>query len=105
MQARHQQKGRRKTSSQGKKKTDVECYNCHKKGHMSSDCWAKGGGREGQGPKGRREPNRGDRSHQTQDSVNNSLGDCAYMANENLHNFSKYDWVLDSAMTSKICMI
>ena len=105
MQARHQQKGKKNTSSQGKKKTDVECYNCHKKGHMSSDCWAKGGGREGQGPKGRRGPNRGDRSHQTQDSIHNSLGDCAYMATENLHNFSKYDWVLDSAMMSHICMI
>ncbi|KIJ97170.1 hypothetical protein K443DRAFT_106057 [Laccaria amethystina LaAM-08-1] len=27
------------------------------------------------------------------------------MANENLHNFSKYDWVLDLAMTSHICTI
>ena len=30
----------------------TECYNCHKKGHMASDCWAKGGRKEGQGPKG-----------------------------------------------------
>ncbi|EDR10241.1 uncharacterized protein LACBIDRAFT_316933 [Laccaria bicolor S238N-H82] len=103
MQARHQQKGGRNTSSQGKKKTDVECYNCHKTGHISNECWAKGGGHEGQGPKGRQGPNRGDRSHQTQDSVNNSLGDCAYMVNQNIHEFSKYDWVLDSATTSHIC--
>ena len=34
-----------------KKKSDVECFNCHKKGHMKSDCWAKGGGKEGQWPK------------------------------------------------------
>ena len=34
-----------------KNKKDVECFNCHKKGHMKSDCWAKGGGKEGQGPK------------------------------------------------------
>jgi hypothetical protein len=27
------------------------------------------------------------------------------MVNENLHNFSKYDWVLDLAMTSHICTI
>jgi hypothetical protein len=33
---------------------DKECYNCKKKGHISSDCWAKGGGKEGQGPKGRK---------------------------------------------------
>ena len=31
-----------------KKKSDVECFNCHKKGHMKSDCWVKGGGKEGQ---------------------------------------------------------
>jgi hypothetical protein len=34
-----------------KNKRDIECFNCHKKGHMRSDCWAKGGGKEGQGPK------------------------------------------------------
>jgi hypothetical protein len=33
------------------KKCDVECFNCHKRGHMRADCWAKGGGKEGQGPK------------------------------------------------------
>ena len=35
-------------------KKDVECFNCHKKGHMKGDCWAKGGGKEGQGPRGKR---------------------------------------------------
>ena len=30
---------------------DVECFNCHKKGHKKAECWAKGGGKEGQGPK------------------------------------------------------
>ena len=35
-----------------KSDTDKECYNCHKKGHMAKDCWSKGGGSEGKGPKG-----------------------------------------------------
>ena len=33
------------------KKHDVECFNCKKKGHVRADCWAKGRGKEGQGPK------------------------------------------------------
>ena len=32
-------------------KRDVECFNCKKKGHYKSECWAKGGGDEGGGPK------------------------------------------------------
>ena len=38
-------------NAQKKKKRDVECHNCHKCGHFKVECWAKGGGQEGQGPK------------------------------------------------------
>ena len=44
--------------------SDTECYNCHKKGHMAKDCWAKGGEREGQGLKGQKGPNRAGHAHQ-----------------------------------------
>src|ERR1700761_4530966 len=37
----------------GKRSSTVECYNCHKKGHIKAECWAKGGGKEGQGPRGK----------------------------------------------------
>ena len=40
----------RKGGSSSKKDRNVECFNCHKKGHKKPDCWAKGGGKEGQGP-------------------------------------------------------
>ncbi|OBZ69092.1 hypothetical protein A0H81_10760 [Grifola frondosa] len=40
-------------SSKGKSKRNVECFNCKKKGHYKSDCWVPGGGKEGQGPKGK----------------------------------------------------
>ena len=33
------------------KRKNVECYNCHKKGYYKLECWAKGGGSEGQGPR------------------------------------------------------
>jgi len=33
------------------KRKNIECYNCHKKGHYKSQCWAKGGGDEGNWPK------------------------------------------------------
>ena len=38
-------------------KSDVKCFNCHKKGHKKADCWAKGGGKKGEGPrsKGRKD--------------------------------------------------
>ena len=37
-------------SSKKKSKRDIECHNCHKRGHIKANCWAQGGGKEGQGP-------------------------------------------------------
>ena len=31
--------------------SETICHNCKKKGHKKADCWAKGGGKEGQGPR------------------------------------------------------
>ena len=45
------EKGDKGGSSTNSKKKNVVCHNCHKKGHYKSDCWAPGGGKEGQGPK------------------------------------------------------
>ena len=41
-------------SNKGKEKStpSVTCENCKNAGHTKADCWAKGGGREGQGPRG-----------------------------------------------------
>ena len=31
--------------------TQTRCHNCNKRGHLKVDCYSKGGGREGQGPR------------------------------------------------------
>jgi gag-polypeptide of LTR copia-type len=38
-------------SRKRKNKSDIKCFNCKKKGHIKAECWAKGGGKEGQGPR------------------------------------------------------
>jgi len=43
--------GSGKGKDQRRDKRKVECYNCHKTSHYKSECWAKGGGKEGQGPR------------------------------------------------------
>ena len=76
---------------------DKECYNCKKKGHISSDCWAKGGGKEGQGPKKRKGAGKKNKANQAEE-VNSSLNDACYMTG-NSREISKYDWLLDSGTT------
>ncbi|PIL25727.1 hypothetical protein GSI_11477 [Ganoderma sinense ZZ0214-1] len=39
------------SSQLGQQRMDIECFNYHRKGHLKSDCWRKGGGKEGQGPR------------------------------------------------------
>ena len=54
--ARNSEKGKKEATFYGngsknsKPKKTMECYNCHKKGHMVKDCWAKRGRKEVQNP-------------------------------------------------------
>ena len=82
---------------------DKECYNCKKMGHILLECWAKGGGKEGQGPKGRKGAGKKNKAHQASE-VNASLNDACFMAG-NPWESSKYDWLLDSCTTSHVCAI
>ena len=43
--------GGNKGKTSKKSDNDIKCFNCHKKGHKKIDCWAKGGEKEGQGPR------------------------------------------------------
>ena len=96
-------KGKEKSyhgGSGGGSNKDKECYNCKKKGHIAAECWAKGGGREGQGPKGRKGSGRKNRANQAQE-INSNLNDVAYMTTYG--EISKFDWLLDCGSTSHIC--
>lgn len=39
------------SAKQSKPELDITCDNCKKAGHTKADCWSKGGGKEGQGPR------------------------------------------------------
>ena len=44
-------------------KCNIECFNCHNFGHYKSDCWAKGGGKEGQHPPRHNDSNNSSDNH------------------------------------------
>jgi len=46
---------------------------------MAKDCWAKGGGMEGKGPRGRHGPHQGNQTNQAQET-NTNLNEVAYSA-------------------------
>ena len=97
MQGKFTNKGNKRKKFDDSKK---ECFNCHKKGHMVKDCWAKGGGKEGQGPRSRQKGKNANWTNQATDA-RNTLPNIAYMART--RTISPDDWVLDSATTSHIC--
>jgi len=98
-----QAQGQAKNQSTGRTEgNDKECFNCKKKEHMAKDCWAKGGGMEGKGPRGQRGPHQGNRTNQAQET-NTNLNEVAYEASEN-YSPKKYDWYFDTTTTSHICI-
>jgi hypothetical protein len=59
-----------------KDKRNIECFKCHKKGHIKADCWAKGGGKEGQEPRcrqGSMQENMAVASDKTEDELRTTI--------------------------------
>ena len=46
--------GKAKGKKKNKDQSNITCKNCHRPGHGQPDCYSKGGGKEGQGPKQRK---------------------------------------------------
>ena len=74
--------------------TKGKCRNCSKKGHYIKDCWAKGGGQEGQAPKWFKPKETAKQAEEK---------DFAFMSKEVAYSaISASDWLTDSAATTHI---
>ncbi|CDO71000.1 hypothetical protein BN946_scf184844.g4 [Trametes cinnabarina] len=49
----HALEGEQSSTSALAARSGMRCFNCNKEGHTKAECWSKGGGKEGQGPKRR----------------------------------------------------
>ncbi|KZT51067.1 hypothetical protein CALCODRAFT_405442, partial [Calocera cornea HHB12733] len=78
----------------------IVCDNCKKPGHSRADCWSKGGGKEGQGPRSKGKKKKSDHANQA-DDTNDNLLDAAYHVTPG-SGFTHQDWLLDSGTTSHI---
>src|SRR6266404_5044629 len=71
-------------NTQNKDKCNVKCYNCHKMGHYRSDCWAKGGDKEGQRPP--RSNNHNNHKERSNHDNHNNRNNCSNQNNDNRNN-------------------
>ena len=62
----------------GKQFSGSKCFNCNRRGHKKADCWAKGGGKEGQGLK--RQPKESSSDGKAKETPKTAAGTSAAMA-------------------------
>jgi hypothetical protein len=83
-------------------KSDKKCYNCGRIGHMSADCWRKGGGKEGQGPN--------QKKLESANATTSSDGDYVFLTSDCIDEANvlqvppkKQGAIVDSGATSHFC--
>lgn len=105
---RNRQSGKPGPSPQ-QRKNDSKCHNCGKTGHWQSECWSKGGGKEGQQPNGRsngRHKHFKERVKQANEELVNAMTDQAYATREEHvmlgQSNERTRWYGDSGATSHL---
>jgi hypothetical protein len=84
--------GAHRTKENFKRKFSGTCHNCGKIGHKKMNCWAKGGGKAGQGPKGSRQ----------QDSKAHVSYQFSAIKNDDKRSIER-EWIVDSGATDHMC--
>src|SRR3984885_491352 len=81
------------------------CTNCKKSGHSKENCYAKGGGKEGQAPwNKKKDAKKDDVRPADKANIASELADVAYISASESNSQSPRDiWISDSATSSHIC--
>src|SRR3984885_8007030 len=80
------------------------CTNCKKSGHSKENCYAKGGGKEGQALWNKKDAKKEDVRPADSANVASELPDVAYISASKSNSQSPRDeWISDSAASSHIC--
>ncbi|CAM6086645.1 unnamed protein product [Calypogeia fissa] len=95
----HATQHRKQQPQFSKKSSGTKCGNCSKGGHSKEDCWSKGGGKEGQGP---RQKDKTTKSKPESINQVNNLPDMAYQTHQANLAFQKNDWIADSGASCHI---
>ena len=88
---------------EGRNATKKTCGNCGIKGHLKADCWAKGGGKEGEAPDWYKPRKQDGKEKESKNSAKQSIEDedFAFMAKP--AHISSSDSLSDSAASTHIC--
>lgn len=94
--------------------TNIKCQNCHEIGHLKADCYSKGGGKEGQGPRqiARRKKEEAAQKHSVSQVAEDDAFHASHMATEKSSitencnisgtTWSHDVWIADSGASSHI---